>query len=86
MVDERAREAAAMKAAGKRVREIAGHFGVTWPVVYRWLDKGRIAELEAALRQIAHGSYSTFKIETPEANAFAQICDEMQRIAREALK
>lgn len=45
----------------------------------------RIEKLEASLRQIAYGSYSTFKIETPEANAFAQICDEMQRIARDGL-
>lgn len=45
----------------------------------------QIAKLEAVLRQIAFGSYSTFEIKTPEANAFAQICDEMQRIAREGL-
>ena len=52
-VDERAREAAAMRASGKRVGEIAAHFDVTWTTVYRWLDAHtlttRIAELEAAL-------------------------------------
>ena len=57
--DPRASEAAAMKATGKRVRDIAGHFGVTWPVIYRWLDRqallDRNAELEGALRKIVAG-------------------------------
>lgn len=44
----------------------------------------RIERLEAALRMIAFGSYSTFKIGS-RARIFAQICDEMQRIAREGL-
>lgn len=49
------------------------------------LDQRRIAYLEGELRRIAHGNWATPRIDSPAANTYAQIANEMQNIAALAL-
>ena len=77
---DRAHEAAAMRASGRRVKEIAIHFDVTCAAIYRWTNLvallDRVAALEMALRVIA---------ELPMPAQDNMVAANMRKIAREAL-
>lgn len=49
------------------------------------IQRARIAELEAALRRIAHDNWQTAAADSEAANIYAHVASEMQSIAKLAL-
>lgn len=70
---------AALGVTEAEYREASGADGkFKWP-------KQRGAQLEGALRDIAHGNWSSPNVDSEAANVYAQIVNEMQARARAAL-